>query len=300
MIVPHEPHYDALVEHRSSYGDDRAELNVFATREVTRGFRLRFDVPLVATMVEGRKRMRLDGGERFDFLPGESVLLGAGTGMDIDFPDARRDRPTRCLALALDPDYVAELCARLNERHRLPDGEVWRLETGAAAFRHTPQIQRALDRIVEAFVEDHPSRDLFIGHALEEAVVRMIQFNHERLSLSTGAGQLGAGDLGERWRAVTAYVRAHLDRRLSVAELSRVAHMSERNFARAFKAVFGQTPAAYVRGRRLERAAALLGREGACVREVSVRVGFGSLASFSRAFKGRYGVCPSGWGVAKA
>ena len=296
MTLPHAPRYDTLVEHRSSYGDDRAELNVFATREATAGFQLRFDVPLVATMVEGRKRMSLDGGARFDFLPGQSVLLGAGTGMDIDFPDARLDRPTRCLALALNPDYVAELCARLDERHRLPDGDMWRLETGAAAFRHTPQIQRALDRIVEAFVEDHPSRDLFIGHALEEAVVRMMQFGHARASLGTGAQGRGGGARSERWRAVTAYVRAHLDGGLSVRELSRVAHMSERTFARAFKAAFGQTPGAYVRARRLERAAALLRREGVCVREVSARVGFGSLASFSRAFKGAYGVCPSGWG----
>lgn len=296
MTLPTAPRYDTLVEHRTSYGDDRAELNVFATREATAGFELRFDVPLVATMVEGRKRMSLDGGARFDFVPGESVLLGAGTHMDIDFPDARVDRPTRCLALALDPGYVNELCARLDDRHRLPDGETWRLETSDDAFRHTPQIQRALDRIVEAFVEDHPSRDLFIGHALEEAVVRMMQFGRERASLGTGGESRGAGALSERWRAVTVHVRAHLDRRLSVRELSRVAHMSERNFARAFKAAFGQTPGAYVRARRLERAAALLRREGVCVREVSARVGFGSLASFSRAFKGRFGVCPSGWG----
>ena len=292
MRVPIDANrYDTLVENRSIYGAGRAELNVFATRQYAEGFLLQFDVPVLATMIEGRKVMRLNGGDAFEFLPGESALLGSGTEMNIDFPIATLERPTRCFALAIDPGLISEVCGRLSERFVLPGGARWELPADDLHFRHNPGIQRALDRIVEAFLEDHAGRDLFVEHALEEVMVRLMQFH--RLQ-SVQEGRIG-NEAEERLSAVMAYVKCNLDKPIDVAQLSRKAYMSESHFHRVFKQAMGMSPSAYVRRERLRKAAELISEGQLSISAVGEEVGFASVAHFSKAFKSIYGVSPNAY-----
>jgi len=254
----HTAQFDTLVEHRSTFGAERAELNVFATREVAHAFSLRFDAPVVASMLSGKKVMRLNGGADFDFLPGESALLTAGTHMSIDFPIATLDRPTRCTALALAPELITTVSDQLDYKLPLPDGGRWEFRPDDTKFRHTPGVQAAIDRIVSAFVEDHPARDLFVQHALEELIVRVVQ----RRNLET----------------------------------SKMACMSESHFHRSFKLTFGESPSAYVLQLRIRKAAQLLAKAEGSVAQISEQVGFRSVAHFSRTFKKLKGVSPSRWG----
>ena len=64
-------------------------------------------------------------------------------------------------------------------------------------------------------------------------------------------------------------------------------------FARAFKEVYGETPANYLTRRRVERAKDLLRSANLTVTEVSVLVGFSSLGSFSSRFTELVGMSPS-------
>ena len=80
---------------------------------------------------------------------------------------------------------------------------------------------------------------------------------------------------------------------LDVLALARHAHMSPAHFARQFKEAFGESPHQYVLTRRVERAMELL-RETQCpVTEICFRVGFKSLGTFSRTFRGIVGESPS-------
>jgi AraC-like DNA-binding protein len=91
--------------------------------------------------------------------------------------------------------------------------------------------------------------------------------------------------------------RDHADRHfvepLTVAELASVAMLSKFHFLRLFRAVYGQTPAAYLSERRVERAQDLLRRTNLTVTEVCHAVGFSSLGSFSRRFSEVTGETPS-------
>ena len=82
-------------------------------------------------------------------------------------------------------------------------------------------------------------------------------------------------------------------RPLDIAALARVAHVSEAHFIRTFRDTFGETPHRYLQRRRVERAMELL-RETQCpVTEICFRVGFKSLGTFSRTFRGIVGESPS-------
>jgi AraC-like DNA-binding protein len=92
-------------------------------------------------------------------------------------------------------------------------------------------------------------------------------------------------------------VKDLIDRRyaleLDVEAMAREAHASPAHFIRSFRTAFGETPHRYLLRRRIERASDLLRSTGLSVTEVSLRVGFRSLGSFSTAFRGLIGESPS-------
>ena len=99
----------------------------------------------------------------------------------------------------------------------------------------------------------------------------------------------------EPLRDIQAWIADSLDADLSVAALAERAHMSPRNFARAFKREIGVTPAAYVERTRVERAQQLLQSPGAVLEEVALQCGFGSEDRMRRSFQRRLGVGPAGY-----
>jgi transcriptional regulator GlxA family with amidase domain len=71
--------------------------------------------------------------------------------------------------------------------------------------------------------------------------------------------------------------------------------MSERNFARAFRAETGMTPAAYVEVARVERARRELETTDLPVEAVAAGCGFGTVETMRRAFHRRVGVNPAAY-----
>ncbi|MCP2290421.1 helix-turn-helix transcriptional regulator [Nocardia amikacinitolerans] len=80
---------------------------------------------------------------------------------------------------------------------------------------------------------------------------------------------------------------------LNLDELAAAAGVSKYHFLRAFAAVYGRTPAAYLAERRIERAQDLLRATNLTVTEVCMMVGYASLGSFSSKFRQLVGVSPS-------
>ena len=79
---------------------------------------------------------------------------------------------------------------------------------------------------------------------------------------------------------------------LAIGDLAIVACVSESNFIRTFKAVFGETPHRYLQRRRIERAMYLLRTTDRSVTDICMSVGFSSLGSFTRTFTDIVGESP--------
>lgn len=88
------------------------------------------------------------------------------------------------------------------------------------------------------------------------------------------------------------YMLASLPQPLSLAEMAAVAALSPNHFLRSFKALFHESPHAYLTTQRLARARVLLTTTDLPVTEVCLAVGFESLGSFSARFRREFGMAP--------
>ncbi|MEO0987540.1 MAG: AraC family transcriptional regulator [Cyanobacteria bacterium J06639_14] len=81
----------------------------------------------------------------------------------------------------------------------------------------------------------------------------------------------------------------------SLMELARQVGMCDYNLKRGFKEVFNTTVFGYLRDRRMERAQQLLLEPWMTVAEAARTVGYDSHASFTTAFKKKYGMSPKAY-----
>src|SRR5690606_17158185 len=81
---------------------------------------------------------------------------------------------------------------------------------------------------------------------------------------------------------------------LSPAFLAARHHVSVRSVHAAFD-LAGETPAAYIRARRMERARSLLRDGDRRIVDVAAACGFRELSTFQRAFRRAHGMAPSEW-----
>jgi len=87
------------------------------------------------------------------------------------------------------------------------------------------------------------------------------------------------------------YMEDNLSRALSLREIASASGYSRFHFLRLFKRVVGQTPHAFLMGRRVVRAQGLL-RQGRSLADVAYQTGFADQAHLNRRFKQIAGVTP--------
>ncbi|CNE40190.1 helix-turn-helix domain-containing protein [Yersinia nurmii] len=94
-------------------------------------------------------------------------------------------------------------------------------------------------------------------------------------------------------KRVQEYIESQLSQPLLLADLARLAELSEFHFARMFKQSTGLAPHQYVMKVRLERAASLLRHGALPLTEIALACGFSSASHFSHRFKSAFGYTAS-------
>lgn len=90
------------------------------------------------------------------------------------------------------------------------------------------------------------------------------------------------------------FISRHLDRDLSLEEIASAAAFSRFHFHRIFKAVVGETVAAFTRRLRLEMAAGrLIGQPQADITTIAMECGFSSSQNFAKSFRRQFGTTPT-------
>jgi AraC-like DNA-binding protein len=181
--------------------------------------------------------------------------------------------------------------------HRYADLErplVWLLttfelpyEAPLADLRNTVRVLSGdtlaeIERACRSYVRGESTEELRLRVALVlRGLVRAIADPRRRAA--------GGAELMQK---VARDVFARMDRPVRVSELARRIGLSESHLRAKFHAQYGLGVYEYVRRIKMLQAMRLLRTTSASVGEIAERLGYGSLFSFSRSFKGDAGVCP--------
>lgn len=131
------------------------------------------------------------------------------------------------------------------------------------------------------------------GAALTRSVAQRLVLYHRR-----GGGQSQHSELlaltpkSDRIQNALAYARNNLQSALTVEELAEAAHLSPRQFSRAFREETGQTPAKAVEILRLETARMMMEQSRHPVDVVATETGFADRERMRRAFIRAFGQPP--------
>jgi transcriptional regulator GlxA family with amidase domain len=132
-----------------------------------------------------------------------------------------------------------------------------------------------------------------LGFELSKQVAHKMVVYHRRTGgQSQFSAMLELESKSDRIRQALDYAKRNLHRTLSVAELAEVAHLSARQFSRAFQAETGQSPAKAIESLRVEAAKALVEDSRHSIEAVARETGFADPERMRRAFIRKFGHPP--------
>jgi AraC-like DNA-binding protein len=279
-----------LVENRTTYTLHDCELNIFETHQKAEAVNLCFGDLVLTTMLKGKKVMHLFGKPGFDYLPGESVIVPPNEVMRIDFPEAKMDNPTQCIALSISQEMIENTFNLLNER--LPNKELtkeWGLDLSHSHLINTKDLSEIINRFIRIGIKERSKeKDLIASFALKELLIRLTQTQAREL-LEKSYKLLATSN---RLAYVVDHIKSNIRDEFSLDKLSEKACMSKAHFSRIFKQELGLTPMEFILKERLKLAKQYMMLGDYQVQEVCFMSGFNNITYFIRAFKNEYGVTP--------
>lgn len=239
---------------------------------------------LVAVVADRAKTVELASGRRIRYAPGSYLFLTREARYTAHVEEATPARPYLSLALAIDPELVMTTILTIDDCDADADGED---EDGWVA-PIDDAIGDCFVRLLRS-VDDPLEREMITPLVERDLVFRLLRTSH--------AGPLRRAARADDARILEAmrYVRAHLDRRLTVDALAKRVAMSPSHFAHRFREVARMAPMRFVKNARLREARVRMLRDGLSASEAAAQVGYASASHFSRDFRSHYGAPPAAY-----
>jgi len=132
-----------------------------------------------------------------------------------------------------------------------------------------------------------------LGADVARAVARQMVVYHRRAGgQSQFSALLELEPKSDRIQSALAYAKRNLDKPLTVSQLAEAAHLSPRQFSRAFRAETGQSPAKAVENLRVEAARLMMEQSRHPIDVIARQTGFADRDRMRRAFLRAFGQPP--------
>lgn len=152
--------------------------------------------------------------------------------------------------------------------------------------------------VIKKFIEnlyfyfDHPElvSDELLKLKIKELVLLLVQTKNAESIVSLFSDLFTPRNL-----SIKEVVNNHLFSDLSIDDLAALCNLSVSTFSRSFQTLFTDTPANYIKNKRLERAKELLTISSLTTNEIAFQTCFKDAAHFSRSFKAVYHCSPTAY-----
>lgn len=151
-----------------------------------------------------------------------------------------------------------------------------------------PLIAQGLDLLWQELDRNDSAARLFVETMMSALMVRLARLADQ----TTAADDLRGGLAPYQSARVVDYIQAHLDRRITLAELAALCDLSPWHFSRAFRETHGHPPHRYLTRLRVQRARDLLERTSLSISAVAMATGY-SPQQLVRHFRQATGLPPS-------
>jgi AraC-like DNA-binding protein len=234
--------------------------------------------PLLVVLAQGGKRLLL-GEEVHEYRAGDCLVVSAEVPVSGHFFGISKHKPALGVGLALRPTVIAPLLlAAPADRRAAPA-----IATGKAE----PALLDAVLRMLRLL--DHPADARVLVPLYEQEILwRLLTGPHGPLVRQIGLADSGLSLVGRAIR----WIRENYAEPIRVADLARLAGMSESAFHRHFRAVTTMSPIKYRKLIRLQEARALLVARPGDVAGIGHLVGYDSPTQFSREYRELFGAPP--------
>lgn len=276
------------IENKLSFHTDVLDLHLFETKVRTSGFALNFNEVSLITMLSGKKVMHINEERSFEFFPDESLVLDKDQAMNIDFPDAEENRPTRCMALIISPDEIKDTLMLLNERTPKIDQSEWNIDKSTLKFTNDQLLNKNIERIILLASSNSEYRDALGKLMTKELIINLLQSKARNFLLEKTDSLVGNNQLA----FAIDYIRKNNHKVLSIDEVAQKAHMSKSTFYRYFKNQMGLTPNEFILQGKIKQAKYLLINTSQSVAEIAYELAFASSSQFIKHFKTITGLTP--------
>ncbi|MBO6515856.1 MAG: helix-turn-helix transcriptional regulator [Bacteroidia bacterium] len=237
--------------------------------------------------VKGAKTQVFAPGGSIKFESDEGVVLQCGRYIN-DYLASADVYECEALAVHFFPDVL-----NVVYDNDFPDFLVQMNEMTPATFERV-ESSSLLQAYVESldFYFENPSlvSDELMKLKLKELLLLLAKTNNVDIIRSLLSGVAGSQRIGFK-----EVVEANLFNNLSIDELANLTHLSLSSFKREFVRRYDDTPARYIKKRKLEKAAKLLKATDLRISDVAYDCGFNDLAHFSRSFSKMFGCQPSAY-----
>ena len=278
-----------LVENRSVYSLNHCELNIFETYEKSNLIPLQFNDLVVTSMMRGKKIMHLFDDPSLEYLPGETLVIPSNVEMHIDFPEASKNSPTQCIALAIDQNKISNTLQFLNERYpKVGTNQMWELNFHNYFFYNNIDLATTINKLMRECMSTSVTKDVIADLTLQELLVRIIQtqnikeIDDPNVTISKN----------KPINYITDYIQKNLKEDVSLKKLSSITSMSTTSFYRLFKRELGISPLEFIIHEKMKCAKKLLKNPTIQINEVCYLSGFDNANYFSRLFKKHEGMTP--------
>lgn len=285
--LTHEKSLKTLVENRTIFSLNHCELNIFETYEKSDLVPLKFNDLVVTSMLRGKKVMHLFDTPQFEYLPGETVIVPSNVEMKIDFPEASKDNPTQCIALAIDHKIITDTLGFLNEKYpKEGKNNLWKLDQENYFFYNNIELAGTINKLIKECMGTSITKDAIADITLQELIIRIIQ---------TQTVKKFEDEIIDVTSPITSsinFIRDNIRESINLKQLSGKACMSTTSFYRSFKRELGMSPIEFILNEKIKYAKKLLSNPKINIAEVSYATGFEDYNYFIRLFKKYEGVTP--------
>jgi AraC-like DNA-binding protein len=241
--------------------------------------------PSLKIVVQGEERYEIDG-RTIAIRPGQYLYLDAGSHCV-----GTNREPTIGMCLILPPD-VATGGAGGAVGHDPVLGRAVVLSTSASAMGR--RLRDYAERIARnPQLGARLAEEVTAGAA--EAIAEPLAESRTAIESLKAAKAETRRELHRRLERARGYLHDRLDRSVSLGEMADIAGLSQFHLARFFKHAFGESPIAYHRGLRLQRAADFLAGGSGSLAEAAEHSGYSDAVALSHAFRKHYGQSPQQW-----